>query len=161
MSRLWVLPVLVLIAVVAFVTACSSDEEQQVATPTSAISTSTTSSPKPSTTTIGTPTPSVTVPADWPMYSDPDGRFAIRYPANWFKGQASDFSNDPSMFETEQSLPPEVIKVEVIYSTSIGSDTCGHAKDGPGHGSIAGSTSRHNICIFGWRRGCENYSRGG
>ena len=92
MLRLWILPILGLFAVAGF--ACSDEEALPSSSPTDGAS----SSPSASVTAdvSSAPTPVATVPADWLTYTDPDARFTVRYPPDWFPGKDEISSVDPS-----------------------------------------------------------------
>ena len=113
----------ILVGALLLFAACGDSEE--VLAP---ISTTPTAAPTAAPTDGAAPThtSAPSVPTDWQTFVDPGGRFTLRYPPGWFKGQADDFySNDPSSVHNGGQLPPEVIKVEVVYSTAQGSDVCG------------------------------------
>lgn len=123
--------------VLLLLSACGDGEEELAPTsPTLTVAPTAT----PTASLAPTPISPSSIPADWPSYADPEGRFTLRYPLDWHRGEAFDFySNDPSTFPVGRPLPPEVIKVEVIYSTAIGSDVCGPVlKTNPETGQVLG-----------------------
>lgn len=95
MSRLWILPILGLIALSAF--ACSDEE----ALPSSTATVEVSSSPSLSVTAdvSAVPTPSATVPLGWVTYTDPYGQFTVSHPAGWFETAREFSSVDPNMIE--------------------------------------------------------------
>lgn len=89
--------------------------------------------------------PGATAPDDWVTYVNPDGKFSLKYPADWFAKSDDDFiSVDPT--EPDGDGPrPEVIEVEANHSPSKGSNACGGAQEvdpntgeslGPREGSV-------------------------
>jgi len=64
------------------------------------------------------------VPDDWPTYSDPEGRFTVRYPPTWFQHGAQFRDFDPETWD-RYSLKPDSVEVEVNTYPAIGSSGCG------------------------------------
>lgn len=119
------------------VAACDDAEEalpEATATSTLAVATA-------STTAAGTPPPtSAPAPTDWQTYQDPEGRFTIQYPADWYdtSGQAQFSSHDIEALTSPQR-PPESVIIEVSFNDARGSDTCaGTLSIDPGTGEIQG-----------------------
>jgi hypothetical protein len=120
MVRLWALTILALTA--ALLASCGEDEEQLPSLITDASTTPTVSTTPSLSSPVSIPSPNASVPADWPTYEDDQGRYKLRYPPSWFKGDADDFySVAPSVDTGDDGR----IKVEVGYSTALGSDVCG------------------------------------
>jgi hypothetical protein len=111
MFRLWILPVLGLIAVLAV--ACS-DENEDVQSPSptvTSVSLSPASTSPSATTPVVTASPGTTVPADWKTYADPNGKFSARYPSGWFAehGTFSTFR----LGSIGPTFPPGAVKIDV------------------------------------------------
>jgi hypothetical protein len=124
MTRLWILPVLGLLVV--FALACSSDED---------VPNSTSASPSGASPSDTLPLAS-TVPDDWPTFTDPDGRFTLRYPLGWFPSEDEISSVDPS---TSPDGSTEWILLELNVSPDDGGGGCGVLK----YDSTTGEVSPH------------------
>ena len=66
----------------------------------------------PSQTDVVATTPAPSVPTDWATYTDPQGLFTVRYPADWYRDGAAFWNSDPRTW-IGPAVPPEVIKVEI------------------------------------------------
>jgi hypothetical protein len=154
MLRLWILPVLVLIAVLGF--ACGDSGDDLSASPTTSSShpsaSLSTSAP------IDTKTPaatasSPTASSGWNTYKDPDGRFTINFPSGWFLEDGGLSKVRPpgaltttfSSFEpgTTSQFPTSALKVDlIVYSPTLGND-CRSAPEDSTPATVGG--------IAGWQ----------
>jgi hypothetical protein len=81
MLRLWILPVLGLIAALGFACGDSGDDDPKSVSSTAPVASA---SPAPTAASATNVSPNPTVPPGWATYTDPDGRFTLRYPSDWF-----------------------------------------------------------------------------
>jgi hypothetical protein len=76
-----------------------------------------------------TPAPSAAAPTpdlgEWPTYSDPGGRFTVRYPPTWVAKDGSLYSRDPEPWTDSTSPRPDMIEVEMGYYPDDGVSGCG------------------------------------
>jgi hypothetical protein len=114
-----------------------------------------TSSPPatPALTPIGSAQPSPSVPDDWSTYSDPEGRFTVRYPPAWFQHDGAQFTNiNPE--KAGHSLPPETVEIEVTSQPVAQSSQCGAQSLDPQTGAASpqpGATARTLGGVDGWQ----------
>ena len=160
MSRLWILPVLGLIAALAF--ACRDSGDDQPQSVSSVLVTATASQPaKASPAITATVSPNPTVQADWATYTDPDRKFTVRYPNTWFVQDGGTSKVSPlgaltSIFSTFQlgtvgpRFPRGSVKVDLIVWSEVST---------PGldcQGQPSGSTSAVLADTAGWRTVTQN-----
>jgi hypothetical protein len=119
MTRLWILPVLGLIAALSI--ACSDEGEgaPSETRPPSAVVTS----PSPTATHSRSPTPSPAVtrapesdagiPAGWKTYTSDDGRLSLRYPPDLFENGGVLSTWEPPVSGGIDGIPPNSWKVDV------------------------------------------------
>jgi hypothetical protein len=88
-----------------------------------------------------TPTAEATVTssatADWESYSDPGGKFTIRYPQSWFESDGSLYSRDPATFKGGYDPEPDVAEVEIGYYPDDGVSGCGVLSVDPDTGQVS------------------------
>jgi hypothetical protein len=121
---MWKFPALIVPAIALVLLAACDEEEVSLQEPSATPETLATPEVSPSASSL-LPTPTLLpIPADWPTYSDPAGRFEIRYPAGWFAIEGDLFSYDPRLPGTP---PGERIKVEVTLDPVAGLTGCGGA----------------------------------
>jgi hypothetical protein len=117
---------------------------------------------------ILTPFPSPEpVPDDWAVYTDPEGRFTVRYPPTWSANDYSLYSFDTSSLDPDTwsrtDLPSELIEVEMGFYEAVGSSGCGHqsidAKTGKGSpdpgaapATLGGVSGWQGLTVFDERR---------
>jgi hypothetical protein len=73
------------------------------------------------------PTTRPTAPADWPTYTDPDGRFSLRYPDDWYSSGGEIYSFDPSTATGSPGTYPSGTEIETHVFESAGRGFCGGA----------------------------------
>ncbi len=69
----------------------------------------------------GSDSPRPTAPADWPTYTDPDGRFSLRYPSDWYRSESCAlYSYDVNAVTGPSGkIRPNEVKVEAdVFETS-------------------------------------------
>jgi hypothetical protein len=157
MSRLWVLSVLGLIAVLGI--ACS-DESESVPEP-SATSAQMTAAPIATPSPTRSPIPSYEPPEGWERYAQSSSTkspaFSVAYPDGWFRyGGATEgvedslslsfYSFDRIVWNQPTTYPPEAMKVDVHVANAERLETCG-----PGGGEPA------RLADFDAQQLTENY----
>ena len=96
---------LAILAVAMLVAACANDEDEVLAPD------GLESEPIPS------------VPVDWATYTDPEGLFSLRYPADWYEVGGAFYSYDP-VEDGGKLIRIGETKVEVVYYPARGSTGC-------------------------------------
>jgi hypothetical protein len=95
-----------------------------------------------------TPFPSPSpAPADWATYSDPGGRFTVRYPASWFAndGILSTFK----IGEVGSTFPPDSTKVDVSVAPVNILSYC--EPPGASAATLGGISGWQGVTLFGDR----------
>jgi hypothetical protein len=105
---------LVAIAAIALVVACSDDDEDMPGDEDVA---------------------SIDVPTDWPEFAHPEGLYSLRYPPDWYQVGDAVYSFDPSEAEGSK-FPDGETKVEVGYYPAKGSTACGPLSIDPETGTV-------------------------
>lgn len=156
MLRLWVLPALGLVAVLAV--ACSNDDAPpNVSSPSVSTTATLKQSPTASPVPTSSPLPTATVPDNWPTFTSADGLFTLRYPPSWFAeprptpapspqayGYVAGylFSTDPAAVSSGSVFPAGASKVDLSVSLP-GSSDCPTQP--------AGATAATMGGVAGWR----------
>jgi hypothetical protein len=60
-----------------------------------------------------TPSADTVIPADWLTFTNPDGRYTVQYPPNWF---AEDGHFSTFKLGTVSRFPEEAIKIDISYA---------------------------------------------
>jgi hypothetical protein len=152
MSRLWILPVLAFIAALGLACSDQGDDLSAAVTTASPTASASLSSTSPSDTvssiTTPTPGPSLTVATDWAEYADPDGRFKVNFPSNWFLEDGGLSKVRPpgeltTVFSsflpgTVTEFPATALKVDlIVYSPTLDND-CRSSPDGATTNTLGG-----------------------
>jgi hypothetical protein len=76
------------------------------------------------------PTARPTAPADWPTYTEPEGRFSLRYPSDWYRSEGGGFYSYDVNSDTGPSgqIRPNEVKVEANVFETSGRTVCGSLK---------------------------------
>ena len=161
-------PAVVAIAALALLAACTQAADE---TPTTPAATDTPTATQPpggagggeleGTVVPVTPFPSPEpVPDDWPAYSDPRGRFALRYPPGWFLDRGGEemppgaldttnvglFSYDPDSW-SKPYFPPGSVKVEV-HTVALGIGVTSCDPDGATPATVGGAAGWEVLTIY-------------